>query len=143
MISKFTKTSNIFLQKRFFAVRRNQRDRNDYDVAVIGAGAGGYIAAIRAAQKGLKTVCIDERETLGGVCVNEGCMPSKAMLSYTQQLRDAKANFHRLGIDAGEFKVDFTKMQQAKLDTIKNLTDTIDNKFVKERITHLKGWGAF
>jgi len=59
-------------------------ERNEYDVAVIGAGAGGYIAAIRASQKGLRTVIIDDRNVPGGVCVNEGCMPSKAMLNYTQ-----------------------------------------------------------
>jgi pyruvate/2-oxoglutarate dehydrogenase complex dihydrolipoamide dehydrogenase (E3) component len=81
IMKKFSLTST---QRFLMSVKRTVRDKNDYDVAVIGAGAGGYIAAIRAASKGLKTVCIDNRDVLGGVCVNEGCMPSKAMLNYSQ-----------------------------------------------------------
>lgn len=85
MLSKVFKIQTFYkYQRQSFAVVRTHLKRNEYDVAVIGAGAGGYIAAIRAAQKGLKTVCIDDRPALGGVCVNEGCMPSKAMLNYTQ-----------------------------------------------------------
>jgi ribulose 1,5-bisphosphate synthetase/thiazole synthase len=84
MLSKMRKAQLFYKSQRCaFAVSRNHMKKNEYDVAVIGAGAGGYIAAIRAAQKGLKTVCIDDRPALGGVCVNEGCMPSKAMLNYT------------------------------------------------------------
>jgi dihydrolipoamide dehydrogenase len=145
MLSKVCKTQTLFVYQRCaFAVKRTHKKNNEYDVAIIGAGAGGYIAAIRAAQKGLKTVCIDDRPALGGVCVNEGCMPSKAMLNYTQQYRDAKLNFKRLGIETnGDISVNFSVMQQAKLDTIKNLTDTISDKFYDQRITHLQGWGSF
>lgn len=99
---------------RNFAINQTKISVKKFDVAVIGAGAGGYVAAIKAAQAGLSTICIDDRPSLGGVCVNEGCIPSKALLNYTMKLRDAREQFEHLGISSGPVTVDFTKMQQAK-----------------------------
>ena len=70
----------------------------NYDVAVIGGGPGGYVAAIRAAQLGLKTVCIEKRKTLGGTCLNVGCIPSKALLESSHKFHDAQHNFEKIGI---------------------------------------------
>jgi dihydrolipoamide dehydrogenase len=100
-------TSNFLLNhpQRAFAIKKQ------YDVAVIGGGPGGYTAAIRAAQKGLKTVCIDNKEHIGGVGVNEGCIPSKALLNYTSQLTIAKEKLGGMGIETGNIKANFNKMQ--------------------------------
>ena len=71
---------------------------SSYDVIVIGAGPGGYVAAIRAAQLGLKTACVEGRETLGGTCLNVGCIPSKALLHASHQLHEAEENFAKMGL---------------------------------------------
>jgi dihydrolipoamide dehydrogenase len=79
----------------------------NYDVAVIGGGPGGYVAAIKAAQRGLKTVCIEKRGTLGGTCLNIGCIPSKSLLNATHKYHEAKHDFKDLGIETGEVKINF------------------------------------
>jgi dihydrolipoamide dehydrogenase len=79
----------------------------EYDVAVIGGGPGGYVAAIKAGQKGLKTVCIEKRGALGGTCLNVGCIPSKALLNTTHKLHDAQHQFAELGITADNVGVNF------------------------------------
>lgn len=76
-------------------------------MAVIGGGPGGYVAAIKAAQKGLKTVCIERRGSLGGTCLNVGCIPSKALLNNTHKLVEARDHFKELGIIANDVKCDF------------------------------------
>lgn len=78
-----------------------------YDVAVIGGGPGGYVAAIKAAQKGLKTVCVEKRGTLGGTCLNVGCIPSKALLNSTHHLHVAQHQFKSMGINTGPISVDW------------------------------------
>ena len=114
-----------------------------YDVAVLGGGPGGYTAAIRAAQRGLRTVCIENDDHLGGVGVNWGCIPSKAMLNYTQRYRDARKMLGAMGIETGEITFSFEKMQQAKLDSVRRCTDDIAKTFKKLRIDHCAGWGKF
>lgn len=79
----------------------------EYDLAVIGGGPGGYVAAIKGAQRGLKTVCIEKRGTLGGTCLNVGCIPSKALLNATHHLHDAQHKFKDLGIITGPVTCDF------------------------------------
>ena len=90
----------------------------EYDVAVIGAGPGGYVAAIRAAQLGLKTVCIDARETLGGTCLNVGCIPSKALLQSTMHYEFLQKHAKEHGIECSEPSIDFAKLMSRKTDVV-------------------------
>jgi dihydrolipoamide dehydrogenase len=113
-----------------------------YDVIVIGAGPGGYVCAIRAAQLGLKTACVEGRETLGGTCLNVGCIPSKALLNATHQLHEAEHNFAAMGLKGAAPKVDWTQMLAYKDDVIGQNTKGIEFLFKKNKIDWLKGWGS-
>jgi dihydrolipoamide dehydrogenase len=115
----------------------------DYDVLVIGAGPGGYVAAIRAAQLGLKTACAEGRETLGGTCLNVGCIPSKAML-HASEYYDAAANgaFAKLGIKVKP-ELDLDTMHGQRKDAVKQLTGGIEFLFKKNKVDWLKGYAAF
>ncbi|OYW50881.1 MAG: dihydrolipoyl dehydrogenase [Novosphingobium sp. 28-62-57] len=116
----------------------------DYDVLVIGAGPGGYVAAIRAAQLGLKTACAEGRETLGGTCLNVGCIPSKALLHGSEKFAEAvDGTFDTYGIKTGPVTLDLTAMQGQKLDSVKQLTGGIEFLFKKNKVTWLKGYAAF
>ncbi|WP_372732770.1 dihydrolipoyl dehydrogenase [Novosphingobium sp.] len=116
----------------------------DYDVLVIGAGPGGYVAAIRAAQLGLKTACADGRDTLGGTCLNVGCIPSKALLHGSEMFDEAtNGTFNTYGIKTGQVELDLTAMQAQKLDSVKQLTGGIEFLFKKNKVTWLKGYAAF
>lgn len=115
----------------------------DFDVLVIGAGPGGYVAAIRAAQLGLKTACAEGRETLGGTCLNVGCIPSKAML-HASEYYDAAANgaFAKLGIKVKP-ELDLDTMHSQRKDAVKQLTGGIEFLFKKNKVEWLKGYAAF
>ncbi len=113
-----------------------------YDVIVIGSGPGGYVAAIRCAQLGLKTACVEGRETLGGTCLNVGCIPSKALLHATHQLHEAEHNFEKMGLKVSAPKVDWKAMLAYKDDTIAQNTKGIEYLFKKNKIDWLKGWGS-
>ena len=115
----------------------------DYDVLIIGSGPGGYVAAIRAAQLGLRTACVESRETLGGTCLNVGCIPSKAML-HASEYFDAAANgtMAKLGIKVTP-ELDLPTMHGQRLDAVKQLTGGIAFLFKKNKVTWLKGRGAF
>ncbi|MCW1381564.1 dihydrolipoyl dehydrogenase [Novosphingobium sp. KCTC 2891] len=116
----------------------------DYDVLVIGAGPGGYVAAIRAAQLGLKTACAEGRETLGGTCLNVGCIPSKALLHGSEKFDEAKnGTFATYGIKTGEVTLDLDAMLAQKADSVKGLTGGIEFLFKKNKVTWLKGYAAF
>ncbi|MAN11627.1 MAG: dihydrolipoyl dehydrogenase [Pseudomonadota bacterium] len=116
----------------------------DYDVLVIGAGPGGYVAAIRAAQLGLKTACAESRETLGGTCLNVGCIPSKAML-HASELYDDAANgmLAKLGVKIDAMSLDLPTMQGQRVDAVKGLTGGIEFLFKKNKVTWLKGLASF
>ena len=118
-------------------------DEFDFDVLVIGAGPGGYVAAIRAAQLGLKTACAESRETLGGTCLNVGCIPSKAML-HASEYYDAAANgaFAKLGIKVTP-ELDLDTMHGQRKDAVKQLTGGIEYLFKKNKVTWLKGRASF
>ncbi|MBB6506514.1 dihydrolipoamide dehydrogenase [Sphingomonas endophytica] len=118
-------------------------DQYDYDVLVIGAGPGGYVAAIRAAQLGLKTACAESRETLGGTCLNVGCIPSKALL-HASELYDHAANgaMAKLGIKT-TVELDLDTMHGQRRDAVKQLTGGIEYLFKKNKVTWLKGRAAF
>ena len=115
----------------------------DYDVLVIGAGPGGYVAAIRAAQLGLKTACAESRETLGGTCLNVGCIPSKAML-HASEFYDAAANgaMADMGIEVSP-KLDLEKMHGQRRDAVKGLTGGIEFLFKKNKVDWKKGRATF
>ncbi|MDP9423793.1 MAG: dihydrolipoyl dehydrogenase [Pseudomonadota bacterium] len=118
-------------------------DTFDFDVLVIGSGPGGYVAAIRAAQLGLKTACAEGRETLGGTCLNVGCIPSKAML-HASEYYDAAANgaFAKLGIKVKP-ELDLDAMHSQRKDAVKGLTGGIEFLFKKNKVEWLKGYAAF
>ena len=115
----------------------------DFDVIVIGAGPGGYVAAIRAAQLGLKTACVEKRETLGGTCLNVGCIPSKAMLHASELFEEAASGkLAKLGIKA-TVELDLDAMHGQRKDAVKGLTSGIEYLFKKNKVEWLKGEGAF
>ena len=118
-------------------------DEFDYDVLVIGAGPGGYVAAIRAAQLGLKTACAESRETLGGTCLNVGCIPSKAML-HASEYFDAAANgaMAKMGIKVTP-ELDLDTMHGQRREAVKGLTGGIEYLFKKNKVTWLKGRASF
>ncbi len=110
-----------------------------FDLIVIGAGPGGYVAAIRAAQKGMRVAVVEKRSTLGGVCLNEGCIPSKALLDSSELFALARDKFasHGIGIDAP--RLDLARMMARKDDVVKKLTDGVAFLFKKNKITPYTG----
>jgi dihydrolipoamide dehydrogenase len=115
----------------------------DYDVLVIGSGPGGYVAAIRAAQLGLKTACAEGRETLGGTCLNVGCIPSKALLHASEYFDAAKNGaMAAMGIKVTP-ELDLGTMQAQRLDAVKGLTGGIEFLFKKNKIDWIKGYATF
>ncbi len=114
---------------------------NNFDVVVIGSGPGGYVAAIRCAQLGLKTACVESRKTLGGTCLNVGCIPSKSLLNASEMYHKAQTEFKNLGIEASIIKLNLSKMMANKNKSVLTLTKGIEFLFKKNKITHLKGKG--
>jgi dihydrolipoamide dehydrogenase len=114
----------------------------NYDVIVIGAGPGGYVCAIRCAQLGLKTAVVEGRDTLGGTCLNVGCIPSKALLHASHQLHEAEHNFAKMGLKGKSPSVDWKQMQAYKQEVIDGNTKGIEFLFKKNKIDWLKGWGT-
>src|SRR5688500_2169682 len=113
---------------------------DSFDLIVIGAGPGGYVAAIRAAQLGLKTACA-EREYRGGTCLNVGCIPSKALLDSSERFYAVKHQLARHGINVQGATLDLPKMMARKDDVVAKLTGGVGGLFRKHRIEHLKGHG--
>jgi dihydrolipoamide dehydrogenase len=116
----------------------------DFDVLVIGAGPGGYVAAIRAAQLGLKTACAESRETLGGTCLNVGCIPSKALLHASELFEEAAhGTLEKWGVKPGKVELDLPAMHAGRLEAVKGLTQGIEFLFKKNKIEWLKGHASF
>ncbi|MEZ5736277.1 MAG: dihydrolipoyl dehydrogenase [Novosphingobium sp.] len=116
----------------------------DYDVLVIGAGPGGYVAAIRAAQLGLKTACAESRETLGGTCLNVGCIPSKALLHGSELFEEAaEGTLAKFGVKTAKVELDLPTLQNQKATAVKELTGGIAFLFKKNKIDWLKGLASF
>ncbi len=113
-----------------------------YDVIVIGSGPGGYVCAIRCAQLGLRTACVEGRETLGGTCLNVGCIPSKALLHATGMLHEAEENFAKMGVKTSRPSVDWKAMLGYKQDTIGANTKGIEFLLKKNGVDWLKGWAS-
>jgi dihydrolipoamide dehydrogenase len=116
----------------------------DYDVLVIGAGPGGYVAAIRAAQLGLRTACAESRETLGGTCLNVGCIPSKALLHASEIYEEAKGgHLTKFGVEFAGVTLNLDQMHAEKAKAVKELTGGVEFLFKKNKVTWLKGKAAF
>ena len=113
-----------------------------FDAIIIGAGPGGYVCAIRAAQLGLNVAVVEGRDTLGGTCLNIGCIPSKALLHATHSLHEVHENFEKMGLMGGAPTVDWLKMQAYKTDVVNGNTKGIEFLFKKNKITWLKGWAS-
>ncbi len=111
----------------------------DFDVIVIGAGPGGYVCAIRAAQLGLKTACVEKRETLGGTCLNIGCIPSKALLQSSENFTEAQHGFAAHGIVIDSVKLDLARMQARKDEVVGANVKGVEFLFKKNKVTWLKG----
>lgn len=112
---------------------------DSYDLIVIGAGPGGYVAAIRAAQLGMKVACVDKRKSLGGTCLNVGCIPSKALLHSSEKYEDAAKHFETHGITVGKLSLDVKAMLKNKDDIVKGLTQGIAGLFKKNKVAFLNG----
>ena len=113
-----------------------------FDVTVIGGGPGGYVCAIRLSQLGLKTACIESRGSLGGTCLNIGCIPSKSLLNLSEKFHSAK-NFEKIGIETGEIKLNLDKMMKNKDKAVADLTKGVEFLFKKNKVTYYKGEGSF
>ena len=112
-----------------------------FDVTVIGGGPAGYVCAIRASQLGLKTACIESRNTLGGTCLNIGCIPSKSLLSLSESFHKAQ-NFSKIGIETGEIKLNLPKMMKNKDKAVTVLTKGVEFLFKKNKVDYIKGKGS-
>ncbi|WWC67694.1 dihydrolipoyl dehydrogenase [Kwoniella pini CBS 10737] len=141
--SSFSKSSTLprltFLQSRGLAT-----SSDPYDVVVIGGGPGGYVAAIKAAQLGFKTACIEKRGSLGGTCLNVGCIPSKAMLNNSHIYHQTQHDLKNRGIDVTDVKLNLPKMLAAKSASVKALTGGIETYlFKKNGVDYIKGEASF
>src|SRR5215467_10812781 len=112
-----------------------------YDIVIIGAGPGGYVAAIRAAQLGFRTACVESRDNLGGTCLNIGCIPSKALLQSSERFVEAKHALAEHGVRVGEVALDLAAMMGRKDRVVTTLTRGVEFLFRKNKIDWLKGRG--
>jgi len=124
------------IHRRFFSTAVEQ------DVVIIGGGPGGYVAAIKAAQLGLKTTCVEFRGKLGGTCLNVGCIPSKALLTATHKYEEAKHDFAKMGIMVDGISVDLPTLMKTKETRVTGLTSGIEGLFRKNKVTYAKGKGV-
>ena len=115
---------------------------NTFDIIVIGGGPGGYVCAIRAAQLGLKVACVESRGTLGGTCLNIGCIPSKSLLNLSENFHKAKKDFSNQGIEVSDVKLNVEKMMSNKNKSVQTLTKGVEFLFKKNKVSYLKGKGV-
>ena len=115
---------------------------DNFDLVIIGGGPGGYVCAIRAAQLGLKTACVESRGALGGTCLNVGCIPSKSLLNLSENFHKAKKDFNQQGIEIEGIKLNIEKMMLNKNKSIQVLTKGVEFLFKKNKVTYIKGKGV-
>jgi dihydrolipoamide dehydrogenase len=115
---------------------------DNFDLVVIGGGPGGYVCAIRAAQLGLKTACVESRGALGGTCLNVGCIPSKSLLKLSENYHKAKKDFNNQGIEISDIKLNINKMMSNKEKSVQVLTKGVEFLFKKNKVTYFKGKGV-
>lgn len=133
-------TRNSLQISSVFSLRK-YTSGNEADLVVIGSGPGGYVAAVKAAQLGMKTVCIEKGSTLGGTCLNVGCIPSKSLLNNSNLYHQAKTDFASRGIMVDNVQLDLPKMMKAKKDSVSALTGGIKYLFTKNNVQHIEGFG--
>lgn len=124
------------LSNRFFSTG------DQYDLIVVGGGPGGYVAAIKAGQLGLKTACVEGRGTLGGTCLNVGCIPSKSLLNASHHYHVAEHSFKGMGIETTGLSVNWENMQKLKDNAVTGLTSGIEHLFRKYKVEYVSGWGT-
>ncbi|ANZ75845.1 BA75_01913T0 [Komagataella pastoris] len=132
-----------FGQRRFLSTSRILAQAIKHDVVVIGGGPGGYVAAIKAAQLGLDTACIEKRGALGGTCLNVGCIPSKSLLNNSHLYHTIKHDTKERGINVADVQIDIGQLQNAKEKSVKQLTGGIELLFKKNGVKYYKGSGSF
>ena len=115
---------------------------DNFDLVVIGGGPGGYVCAIRGAQLGLKTACVESRGALGGTCLNVGCIPSKSLLNLSENYHKAKKDFSNQGIEISDIKLNINKMMSNKEKSVQVLTKGVEFLFKKNKVTYFKGKGV-
>ena len=115
---------------------------NNFDLLVIGGGPGGYVCAIRAAQLGLKTACVESRGSLGGTCLNVGCIPSKSLLNLSENFNKAKKDFNQQGIEIKGINLNIDKMMSNKNKSVQVLTKGVEYLFKKNKVTYIRGKGV-
>ena len=113
-----------------------------FQAVVIGGGPGGYVCAIRLAQLGIKTACIESRGSLGGTCLNVGCIPSKSLLNLSEEFHKAQ-NLSKKGIEVGQIKLNLSKMMKNKEKAITVLTKGVEFLIKKNKVTYNKGVGSY
>ncbi len=109
---------------------------------VVGGGPGGYVAAIKAGQLGMKVACVESRGALGGTCLNVGCIPSKALLNASHHYHEAQTHFAKLGIETGPIKMNVANMQKQKAACVKALTGGVEGLFKKYKVDYVKAFGT-
>ena len=117
-------------------------DVKTFDVVVIGGGPSGYVCAIKAAQLGMSVACVEKRDTLGGTCLNVGCIPSKALLQSSHIYHDAKANMAKHGVETQGVGLNLSNMMSRKDEVVRSLASGISGLFAKNKITHVKGYAS-
>ncbi|EJD05285.1 dihydrolipoyl dehydrogenase [Fomitiporia mediterranea MF3/22] len=125
------------------AVRGFATPSEPYDAIIVGGGPGGYVCAIKAAQLGLKTACIEKRGALGGTCLNVGCIPSKAMLNNSHLYHQAMHDMKHRGIDIGSVSLNLDTMLKAKVQSVTGLTKGVEGLFKKNKVDYIKGTASF
>merc|ERR1712225_28063 len=131
-------TSIARWSKRGYATEAEEKD-----LVIIGGGVAGYVAAIKAGQEGMKVTCIEKRGTLGGTCLNVGCIPSKAMLNNSHMFHQIKHDTKNRGIDVGEVTLNLPKMLAAKDKAVKGLTGGVEGLLKKNKVDYIKGFASF
>ncbi|GAA0140949.1 oxidoreductase [Lithospermum erythrorhizon] len=145
LVSNYFKNGILNESKYLFHVssRGFASGSDENDVIVIGGGPGGYVAAIKAAQLGFKTTCIEKRGSLGGTCLNVGCIPSKALLHSSHMYHEAKHSFGSHGVKFSNVEIDLPAMMAQKDKAVSGLTKGIEGLLKKNKVTYVKGWGKF